>query len=343
MRVSIIIPTLNSAATLAECLEAIREQDWPREELEIIVADAGSTDATLELARKFGVDKIVPNPLKTGEAGKSAAVRNASGELLALIDSDNILPSPDWLRVMAAPFVDPEVIAAEPFEYTARDSDPATTRYFARLGMNDPLCLFIGNYDRVCAVTGKWTELPVECEDMGGWLKLRLDSARPLPTIGANGFIIRKSALAGVAWEPYWFDVDIVRDAAALSPSGTVCVAKVRCGIVHVYCATLADFARKQKRRVRDFLYFSPNRSAAKPARGARRMLVRGILRFVAATLLWFPLALQARRGNAASPDREAWRLHAAACRITLRTYALGVVGKIFGRNKPADRSAWKQ
>ena len=339
MRVSIIIPTLNSAATLAECLEAIRAQNYPAGDIEIIVADAGSTDATLEIARRFNVDKIVPNPLKTGEAGKSAAVAQATGDLIAFIDSDNIMPGPDWLALMTAPFADPEILASEPLEYTCRPTDPEPTRYFALLGMNDPLCLFIGNYDRMCAITGRWTDLKIETEDCGAYLKIRFDPSRPIPTIGANGFIIRRSAIEGLNWTPYWFDVDIVRDLSILKNTH---IAKVKCDIVHLYCATMSDFARKQQRRVRDFLHFSPNRTPPHPVPGAKRMLFFGIIKFTLATLLHFPLVLQARRGARAKPD-IAWRLHNTACRITLRTYAAGVFRKLLGSNKPADRSTWKQ
>ena len=345
-KVSVLVPTLNADRTLGECLRAVRAQDWPEDRLEIVVADAGSTDGTLETARRFGA-RVVSNPLRTGEAGKAAAARVATGDLLALVDSDNVLPSPDWLRRMAEPFADPAVAAAEPLRYDARPGDPPLTRYFARLGMNDPLCLFIGNYDRECAVTGRWTDLSVETEDRGGWLAVRLVRGRPFPTIGANGFVIRRAVLRSVRWEPYWFDVDVLQDLAAAAPDRTVTVAKVRTGIVHLYCATMADFRRKQARRVRDYLFFSAQR--ARPPRpgdppAGRPPLLRGILRFSLSTLLALPLVRQARRGNAASPDPEAWRLHGPACRATLRIYAAAALRRALGfRPAPADRSSWRQ
>ncbi len=67
--VSILIPTLNCARTLQACLASIAAQNYPPELVEIIVADGGSTDGTLDVARGY-TDRIVPNPLKTGEAGK---------------------------------------------------------------------------------------------------------------------------------------------------------------------------------------------------------------------------------------------------------------------------------
>ncbi len=96
--VSIITPTYNSAKTLAACLESIKDQDY-RGEIEIIIADGGSTDSTLEIVKKY-TDNIYPNPLKTGEAGKAAGVKHAKNEIIAFIDSDNILPSRDWLSRM---------------------------------------------------------------------------------------------------------------------------------------------------------------------------------------------------------------------------------------------------
>jgi len=96
--ISIITPTYNSAKTLASCLDSIKNQDY-KGDIEIIIADGGSTDSTLEIAQKY-TDKIYPNPLKTGEAGKAAGVKHARNEIIALIDSDNILPSGDWLSSM---------------------------------------------------------------------------------------------------------------------------------------------------------------------------------------------------------------------------------------------------
>ena len=58
MRLSIVIPVLNSERTLGECLEAIAAQTLPRGEYEIVLADAGSADRTLEIARAAGVDRI---------------------------------------------------------------------------------------------------------------------------------------------------------------------------------------------------------------------------------------------------------------------------------------------
>ena len=333
--VSIVIPTLNSERTLDECLRAIRAQNLPRGNYEIVIADAGSTDGTLEIARTHGVERIVENPLKTGEAGKTAGIRAARGDLIALVDSDNILPDAEWLARMTAPFADPRIVASEPLAYTVRRGDPALTRYFALLGMNDPLCLFTRNYDRYSAITGRWTGLPVAQTDKGDYLEVAL-TEETLPTIGANGFIFRRSLLEHVEWEPYFFDIDVVHQAVR---AGFRHVAKVKTGIVHLYCAQLGAFAAKQRRRIRDYLYFAGERRRTYPWARQRRM---GIATFVLSTLLLLPIIGQAVIGCLRRPD-VAWLYHVPVCWITLWTYGTATLRKLLGlRQAPVARERWQ-
>ena len=336
MKTSFVIPTLNSAKTLEACLSAIFAQHVPRADYEVIIADAGSSDDTCAIAARMGVDAIVENPLKTGEAGKTAGINAASGDILALVDSDNILPGGDWLTQMLAPFADPDIIATEPLEYTSRPQDPALTRYFALLGMSDPICLFTGNYDRTCAVTGRWTALDVQHADAGDWLKLTL-TEETLPTIGANGFVFRRALLEHVAWQPYFFDIDVMHQAVQ---HGFRHVAKVKNGIVHLYCARLSDFARKQQRRIRDFLFFAQEKQRTYPW---DRQKKSGIIKFVIATVLVFPLLFQMVRGFRRRPDR-AWCYHLPVCWVTLWIYGIGTLRKLLGaKQAPVARDKWQK
>jgi glycosyltransferase involved in cell wall biosynthesis len=333
---SIVIPTLNSEKTLEACLASILSQDVARKSYEIIIADAGSSDETRAIAKRLGVDQIVENPLKTGEAGKTAGIKAASGEIIALVDSDNILPSSTWLSQMLEPFSDSEIIATEPLEYTVRAQDPALTRYFALLGMNDPICLFTGNYDRTSAITGKWTNLPVQQEDKGDYLKLSLKE-EALPTIGANGFVFRRELLNHANWDPYFFDIDILHQALA---HGSLYVAKVKTGIVHLYCARLPDFARKQQRRIRDFLFFAQEKQRSYPWDKQEKT---GILKFILATTLVSPLLVQTFIGFLRKPD-VAWFYHIPVCWITLWIYGTGTIRKCVGiKQAPVQRDTWQK
>ncbi len=52
-KVSVVIPTLNAGPGFGELLEKVRAQEGDFER-EVIVIDSGSTDGTVELARRYG-------------------------------------------------------------------------------------------------------------------------------------------------------------------------------------------------------------------------------------------------------------------------------------------------
>lgn len=333
--VSIVIPVYNSGWIIEECLRRIKEQDYPKAKIEVILADGGSTDDTLKIARRMGVKRIFDNKLKTGEAGKAVGVKKAKKDILALVDSDNLLPDRGWLKRMVAPFADKQVFASEPWDYDWRAGDGFITRWSALLGMNDPLCFFLGNYDRRNGINGRWTGLDLKQEDKGGWIKVELEE-RKLPTIGANGFLIRRKDLLSTQVEPFLFDIDCVYD---LVKAGRRHVAKVKCGIIHLYCRGLGDFARKQRRRVRDYLYYKAHAMRRYPWGGFSKWRLGW---FVVASLLVLPTLLQALRGFVKKPD-PAWFFHPVACLSTLFVYGFATLrGMFLGRQEILDRKGWK-
>ena len=93
MKVSIVIPAHNAAATLGECLAASINQTYT--DREVIVVDDGSTDATPEIARKFPVT-VLQQPKSGPAAARNAGARVANGEIVAFTDSDCI-PHCDWV------------------------------------------------------------------------------------------------------------------------------------------------------------------------------------------------------------------------------------------------------
>jgi glycosyltransferase involved in cell wall biosynthesis len=330
--VSIVIPTLNAGRTLPACLESIERQQYEGP-VEIVVADGGSTDETLAVAGKYGC-VVVDNPGRTGEAGKAVGVKEASGEIIALVDSDNILTGTDWLERMTAPFSDPGIAGSEPLEYEYRRTDPPLTRYCALMGMNDPLCYFLKNYDRICTLSGRWTGLEVEAADRGDYLEVRLEPG-VLPTMGANGFMVRRGLLESLEIGDYLFDIDLIQE---LVVRGHDRFAKVKTGIVHLYGQGLATFARKQLRRTRDFHYYRSLGMRSYPWSKTKK---GGLLKFVVFCLLVFPLVFQSVKGYLRRAD-PAWALHVPACLITLAVYGWGFLEGL-ARPREQERSRWGQ
>ena len=355
---SIIIPTLNCNNTLKKCLDSIESQDYPNDKLELVIADGGSTDGTLELITHFQLSshlqsvKLIENPLKTGEAGKAEAVKVAQNNVLAFIDSDNILPDKNWLKSIVEPFQDEEIIASEPLFYTYRKEDGYITRYCALMGMNDPICLFIGNYDRFSYLTGKWTGMFIRQEDRGNYLKVSLDQ-KSLPTIGANGFFVRKEKILfthtdtfrkkgktkkNLTRDPekikYLFDIDIAYELATSNSK----IAKVKIGIVHLFTDNIIGFANKQRRRIRDYFYFYKSGLRKYPWGNFK---IIGYYYFILSCVVIIPLLMQTLKGIYRKFD-WAWFFHPIACLFTFWIYSTETILSFFNRGI-LDRGGWNR
>lgn len=84
--ISIIIPALNEENYLPRLLDSLKKQSF--KDYEIIVADAGSKDKTIEIAKKYGC-RIVPGGLPPKARNEGAKV--AKGDLLLFLDADLML------------------------------------------------------------------------------------------------------------------------------------------------------------------------------------------------------------------------------------------------------------
>ena len=98
-KISIIIPTLNEASSLPGLLDVFKNQTRPPDE--IIVADAGSTDGTVELALERGA-RLVPGGMPG--PGRNAGARQAQGDVFLFLDAD-VLPALDFIELALDEFL----------------------------------------------------------------------------------------------------------------------------------------------------------------------------------------------------------------------------------------------
>lgn len=103
---SVVIPVLNEADHIADLLIALAQQT--RLPDEIIVADAGSTDDTPEIAKQHGA-KIVSGGLPAVGRNKGAAT--ATGDVILFLDAD-VLPAPQFVEAILGEFMKHELDTA---------------------------------------------------------------------------------------------------------------------------------------------------------------------------------------------------------------------------------------
>lgn len=88
-KVSVIIPAYNSAQFIAATIRSVLEQTYPN--IEIIVVDDGSTDATLEVLDGFSDQiKIFSKPNGGPASARNLAIRNSTGDFIAFLDGDDL-------------------------------------------------------------------------------------------------------------------------------------------------------------------------------------------------------------------------------------------------------------
>lgn len=337
IQVSFIIPTLNAQKVLPKCLNSISQQDYPKSNYEILIVDGGSTDKTVSIAKKFN-SKILKNPLKTAEAGKSVGIKSAKGIYICLIDSDNILPNKNWLKQMLLPLEkDSSLIGSEPIKFTYRRQSGFIERYSALIGANDPYAFITGVYDRQNYLNNKWTGLNIDQIDNNQYIKITLKSQQIIPTIGANGTIFRSDFIKTNLNSEYFFDIDIISQVLSkkLKP---LYFAKVKIGIVHTFCEnSLLKFIRKQKRRLTDFYYYQKFRQY-----DWQPVNQQSQLKFILYTVLVIPALIDSFRGFIKKPD-PVWFLHPILCLITLFCYTFITLQFKLGLLKPINRNIWQQ
>lgn len=100
LKVSIVIPARNEADRIEKALRALKKQSYSN--IEIIVVDNGSTDATRAIAAAFA-DKIVDAPIPGISRAKNAGVKAASGDIIAFTDADCIA-SEEWVRELVSSY-----------------------------------------------------------------------------------------------------------------------------------------------------------------------------------------------------------------------------------------------
>jgi glycosyltransferase involved in cell wall biosynthesis len=96
--VTVVVPTRGRAAYLEVTLDSLCRQR-SRTAHELLVVDDGATDATPDVAERFGVRVIRHEERRSLNAARNTGLREAGGDLIAFVDDDVLVP-PGWLDAL---------------------------------------------------------------------------------------------------------------------------------------------------------------------------------------------------------------------------------------------------
>ncbi|MEM0054444.1 MAG: glycosyltransferase family A protein [Nitrososphaeria archaeon] len=327
--ISIVIPTYNSEKIIDDCLKSIINQNYPKNKIEIIVVDGGSKDKTIQIAKLYGATVLLE---ATGrpEAATAIGYKEAKGDLILNLPTDNIIPYNNWLKDMIKPFQKcPEIVAAQTLRYFYGKNLSLLDRYFALFGAGDPLAFYLNKRDRI-----SWMEedgVPfAEFKDMGAFYIVKMNPQN-IPTLGANGYIVRRRIIQKFIGNTLnFFHIDSNVD---MIKNGYNKYAIVKTTIIHRSGERFFTYFRK---RIRYMLIYFKDRSRRRYHLYDPMNDKLKLAKFVFFSLTFIKTTYDAVRGYKKIKD-VAWFLHPIICWGTTILYAITTVVQLLSRNVHND------
>ena len=98
--VSIVIPVRNEVRYIPRCLQAISDQDYPSDRIEVLIADGMSDDGTFELLQEWAAQAanrhVFQNPGKIVPTGLNILIPKTKGEVVIRVDGHCVI-APDYI------------------------------------------------------------------------------------------------------------------------------------------------------------------------------------------------------------------------------------------------------
>jgi len=237
-KVSFIMPTLNAAALLENCLASIAKQTYPRDRYEIILADAMSKDATRAIAAKYGAT-IIDDHGRDMEQAKRLALQHATGEFIIFVDSDNEITHADYIELaVRALAANPQALGVESYYLASPKMSSFCAYVTALLHISDPMSWMMSVTPKLVARAGEVERWTVPGDSM----------SYPL---GANGFVFRRADIERTRAKQQFQDTHV---ALHLMQEGQREWLRIRGrGVHHYYVQTWWGFVKKRRRAIVHF------------------------------------------------------------------------------------------
>src|SRR5262252_4522049 len=108
--ITVLITTYNYAEFIGEAIDSVLEQNFPLDQVEILVVDDGSTDDTADRIKRYGSRiRYLYKPNGGQASALNTGIGNAQGEIVVLMDADDLFSPRKLAKVSQAFRQDPTV------------------------------------------------------------------------------------------------------------------------------------------------------------------------------------------------------------------------------------------
>jgi len=142
-KISVITVTKNASRTIRDCLESVKDQDYGAEH---IVIDGASSDDTLNIVQEYErcLAKIISEPDNGLYDAMNKGIGLATGEIVAILNSDDLYPHPRVLSRVAEAFNDESIDSCYgDIVYVAKNDTSRVVRYW-KSGRYKPSSFYYG-------------------------------------------------------------------------------------------------------------------------------------------------------------------------------------------------------
>ncbi len=143
-KISFITPMKEKDFRVIKLLNSINKQNYPKNKIEVIITDGGSSSEVLKKCLEYKFVKIYHNPKVFAEGagmGKDQGIWKSTGDFIVIAESDIELIEREWINNMLRPFKeDKEIFGSVPRLFVNR-KDNLTNRYLSYIGV-DPFAIY---------------------------------------------------------------------------------------------------------------------------------------------------------------------------------------------------------
>lgn len=204
--ISVLTITYNADLDLfKKSLDALKNQSYPKSNIEHIVIDGGSKNKTIELAKSYGCFIIKRPDLEyESEMRKSLGIKRAKNDIILFLESDNILVGDDWLQTMVLPFMEQKnIFSTFSMHNNYQKNMPLLTKYCALIGNNDPPVGYLKKADKIMLDEKNYNKGEI-LKDLDQYYIVKFTKEN-LPTLGDNGHMVKRLAINKVNKDPKIF------------------------------------------------------------------------------------------------------------------------------------------